>query len=169
MTAADGCGSAPHVAPQDVTRGSDRSGHQHKGGRYMWKSAIISAAAVAIAAGSLMLLPLRSHEAAAQSGPYIVNAINLDVAPDQFDKFMEAAKENAAASAKDPGCLQFNILVSQTDPHHLMFFEVYENAAAVDFHRQTEHFKKYQAVTKGMVIKADVARLFSVAMNMHGS
>jgi hypothetical protein len=29
---------------------------------------------------------------------------------------MEAAKENAAASAKDPGCLQFNIPVSQTDP-----------------------------------------------------
>jgi len=82
----------------------------------MRKSAIISAAAVAIAAGSLMLLPLRSHEAAAQSGPYIVNAINLDVAPDQFDKLMEAAKENAAASAKDPGCLQFNIPVSQTDP-----------------------------------------------------
>jgi (4S)-4-hydroxy-5-phosphonooxypentane-2,3-dione isomerase len=135
----------------------------------MRKSAIISAAAVAIAVGSLMLLPLRSHEAAAQSGPYFVNAINLDVAPDQFDKFMEAAKENAAASAKDPGCLQFNILVSQTDPHHLMFFEVYENAAALDFHRQTEHFKKYQAATKGMVIKADVARLFSVAMNMHGS
>jgi quinol monooxygenase YgiN len=40
---------------------------------------------------------------------------------------------------------------------------------ALDFHRQTEHFKKYQAVTKGMVIKADVARLFSVAMNMHRS
>jgi autoinducer 2-degrading protein len=135
----------------------------------MRKSAIISAAAVAIAAGSLMLLPLRSHEAAAQSGPYIVNAINLDVAPDQFDKFMEVAKENAAASAKDPGCLQFNILVSQTDPHHLMFFEVYENAAALDFHRQTEHFKKYQAVTRDMPIKRDVKRFMAVSMNVKGA
>ena len=135
----------------------------------MRKSIIMPAAALAIAAASWMLLPVRGQDAAAQSGPYIVNAINLDIAPDQFDKFMEVAKENAAASVKDPGCLQFDILVSQTDPHHIMFFEVYENAAAVDFHRQTEHFKKYQATTRGMVLKADVGRLFSVAMNLHGS
>jgi quinol monooxygenase YgiN len=135
----------------------------------MRKSIILSMGAMAIAAGSLMLLPLRGHDAAAQAGPYIINAINLDIAADKFDAFMEVAKENAAASAKDPGCLQFNIMVSQTDPHHIMFYEVYENAAAVDFHRQTAHFKKYQEATKGMVIKADVGRLFSVAMNLHGS
>ena len=134
----------------------------------MRKSAIITAAAVAIAAGSLMLLPLRSHQAAAQSGPYIVNAINLDIAPDQFDKFMEVAKENAAASAKDPGCLQFNIMVSQTDPHHIMFFEVYENAAAVDFHRQTEHFKKYQATTANMVADRNVRQMTPIAFNAKG-
>jgi autoinducer 2-degrading protein len=135
----------------------------------MRKSIIMPAGAIAIAAASFMLLPLRGHDAAAQGSPYIVNAINLDIAPDKFDAFMEVAKENAAASAKDPGCLQFNIMVSQTDPHHIMFYEVYENAAAVDFHRQTEHFKKYQATTRGMVLKADVGRLFSVAMNLHGS
>jgi quinol monooxygenase YgiN len=135
----------------------------------MRKSLILSAAAVAIAGGSLILLPLRGHEAVAQAGPYIVNSINLDIAPDKFDAFMEVAKENAAASAKDPGCVMFNVMVSQSDPHHIMFYEVYENAAAVDFHRQTAHFKKYQEATKGMVIKADVGRLFSVAMNLHGS
>jgi (4S)-4-hydroxy-5-phosphonooxypentane-2,3-dione isomerase len=135
----------------------------------MRKSLIMPAAAIAIAVGSWMLLPLNGHDAAAQSGRYIVNAINLDIAPDQFDKFMEAAKENAAASTKDPGCLEFNVLVSQTDPHHIMFFEVYENAAALDFHRQTAHFKKYQETTKGMVVKPDVGRFFSVAMNKHES
>jgi quinol monooxygenase YgiN len=135
----------------------------------MRKSLIMPAAALAIALASWMLVPMRGHEAAAQSNRYIVNAINLDIAPDQFDKFMEAAKENAAASTKDPGCLEFNVLVSQTDPHHVMFFEVYENAAALDFHRQTAHFKKYQDTTKGMVVKPDVGRFFSVAMNKHES
>jgi (4S)-4-hydroxy-5-phosphonooxypentane-2,3-dione isomerase len=129
---------------------------------------IMPAAVAAIALGVWMLLPLRSHEAAAQSTGYIVNAINLDIAPDQFDKFMEVAKENAAASTKDPGCREFNIVVSADDPHHVMFFEVYENAAAVDFHRQTEHFKKFQAVTKDMATKRDVKRFTSVAMNMKG-
>src|SRR5476651_2502417 len=132
----------------------------------MRKSIIMPAAAVAIAVASWMFLPMRGHEAAAQAGPYIVNSINLDIAPDQFDKFMEAAKENAAASTKDPGCREFNVMVAQNDPHHVMFFEVYDNAAAVDFHRATEHFKKFQAVTKDMVVKRDVRAFSSVAMNM---
>jgi len=134
----------------------------------MRKSIIMPALLVAIAAGTWTLLPLGGHDAAAQSGPYIVNAINLDIAPDQFDKFMEAATENAAASTKDPGCREFNIVVAQNDPHHIMFFEVYDNAAALDVHRATDHFKKFQATTKDMVTKRDVRQFLSVAMNMKG-
>jgi quinol monooxygenase YgiN len=125
-------------------------------------------AVAAVALGALTLLAPRSHEAVAQSGPYIVNAINLDIVPEQFDKFMEVAKENAAASTKDPGCREFNIVVAQNDPHHIMFFEVYENAAALDFHRATDHFKKFQAATKDMVAKRDVRQFMSVAMNLKG-
>jgi (4S)-4-hydroxy-5-phosphonooxypentane-2,3-dione isomerase len=135
----------------------------------MRKSIIMPAAGVVIAVGTWVFLPMRGHEAAAQAGPYIVNAINLDVAPDQFDKFMEAAKENAAASTRDPGCREFNIVVSKDDPHHIMFFEVYDNAAALDIHRATDHFKKYQAATKDMVTKRDAKQFLSVAMNMKGT
>jgi (4S)-4-hydroxy-5-phosphonooxypentane-2,3-dione isomerase len=134
----------------------------------MRKSTMMPAAAVAIAVATWVFLPMRGHEAAAQAGPYIVNAINLDIAPDQFEKFMEAAKENAAASTKDPGCREFNIVVSKDDPHHIMFFEVYDNAAALDVHRATDHFKKYQAATKDMVTKRDAKQFLSVAMNMKG-
>jgi autoinducer 2-degrading protein len=134
----------------------------------MRKSIILPVAAVVIAVGTWMLLPMHGDEAAAQAGPYIVNAINLDIAPDQFDKFMEAAKENAAASTKDAGCREFNIVVSKDDPHHIMFFEVYDNAAALDVHRATDHFKKYQAATKDMVTKRDAKQFLSVAMNMKG-
>ena len=134
----------------------------------MRKSIIIPAAAAAFALGAWMLLPLHGQQAAAQAGPYIVNAINLDILPDQFDKFMEVAKENAAASVKDPGCREFNITVAANDPHHVMFFEVYDNAAALDVHRATDHFKKFQAATKDMVGGRDVRQFMSVAMNMKG-
>jgi (4S)-4-hydroxy-5-phosphonooxypentane-2,3-dione isomerase len=135
----------------------------------MRKSIIMPAVLIAIAAGTWTLLPMRAQQAAAQSGPYIINAINLDIAPDQFDKFMAVAKENAAASTKDPGCREFNIVVSQDDPHHIMFFEVYDNAAALDAHRATDHFKKFQETTKDMVTKRDVKRFLSVAMNLKGA
>ncbi len=136
----------------------------------MHKSITLPIGALALAGAALMLLPLRGHQAAAQApGSYIVNAINLDVAPDKFDKFMEVAKENAAASTKDPGCREFNVVVAENDPHHVMFFEVYENAAALDYHRGTDHFKKFQEVTKDMVVKRDVRRFMSVSMNFKGA
>src|SRR5580704_7112400 len=114
----------------------------------MLKTITMPATAVALAVAAWVLLPLHGREAAAQSGPYLVNAVNLDIIPEQFDKFMEAARENGAASVKDPGCREFNIVVAKNDPHHIMFFEVYESAAALDAHRATEHYMKFQAATK---------------------
>jgi quinol monooxygenase YgiN len=125
--------------------------------------------AIAIAFGAWTLLPMQGQDAAAQGGPMIINAINLDIPADIFDKFMEVAKENAVASAKDPGCREFSIVVSKDDPHHIMFFEVYDNEAGAEFHRNTEHFKKYQATTRDMPIKRDVKRFMSVSMNVHGA
>jgi quinol monooxygenase YgiN len=137
----------------------------------MQRSTIVLATAVAVGLAAWLLLPLRGHEAAAQPGPYLVNAVNLDIVPADFDKFIEAAKENGAASTKDPGCREFNILVADNDPHHVFFFEVYDNAAALaalEAHRATDHFKKYIATTKDMVAKREVRQFSSVAMNLAG-
>ena len=60
-------------------------------------------------------------------------------------------------------------MASKDDPHHIMFFEVYDNEAALDFHRNTEHFKKYQAVTRDMPIERDVKRFMAVSMNVKGA
>jgi quinol monooxygenase YgiN len=95
----------------------------------------------------------------------LVNAVDLDIVPAQFDAFMAAAKVNGAGTPKDPGAHEFNIVVSQKDPHHVMFFEVYDNAAALDAHRATDHFKTYQAATKDMVAGRNVNQLSSIAMN----
>ena len=126
------------------------------------------AATVLLGAAALVLLPMRGHEAAAQSGPLFINAVDVDVVPGQIDNFLAALKENGAASVREPGCREFNITVSQKDPNHVFIFEVYDNAAAVEAHRQTDHFKKYAATTKDMVAKRDIKPLSSVAMNMKG-
>ena len=134
----------------------------------MLKSATISTAAVALAVTAWLLLPLRSHEAAAQSGPLYINAVNLDIVPGQTDKFLALLKENGAAAVKEPGCREFNITIAQNDPNHVFIFEVYDSAAALEAHRATDHFKKYAAETKEMVAKRDVRGFSSVAMNMKG-
>jgi quinol monooxygenase YgiN len=135
----------------------------------MRKMIIAAPTVTAVALGAWLLPAMQGQQAAAQTGPYVINAINLDVPADQFDKFMEVAKENAVASAKDPGCREFSVVVLKDDPHHVMFFEVYDNEAGLEYHRNTEHFKKFQAATKDMPIKRDVKRFMSVSMNIHGA
>ena len=68
--------------------------------------------------------------------------------PGQIDAYLAALKENGAAAVHEPGCHEFNITVSPKDPNHVFIFEVYDNAAAFEAHRATDHFKKYAATTK---------------------
>jgi (4S)-4-hydroxy-5-phosphonooxypentane-2,3-dione isomerase len=131
-----------------------------------WKSISTIAAVIAVSAGAWIFLPTSSRQAAAQSTPLYINVVDLDIVPAEFDKFMEAIKENGAESVKEPGCREFNITVSQKDPHHVLLFEVYDNAAALDAHRATEHFKKFQSTVANLVAKREVRAFSSMAMNM---
>ncbi len=133
----------------------------------MLKSAAITGA-VLLAAIAVVLLPMRSHEAAAQSGQLLINAVEYDIVPGQVDNFLVALKENGAASVKEPGCREFDIAVSQKDPNHVLIVEVYNDAAAAQAHRETDHFKKYAATTKDMIAKREVRSFSSIAMNMKG-
>jgi len=132
--------------------------------RIALKSLVASAAAAtAIAAASLTLAPTR-HAAAEAEGLYI-NAVDLVIVPAEMPKFLEAIKENGANAVKEPGCRTFNISVQQSNPNHVFLYEVYDNAAALEAHRQTPHFKKFAATTKDMVADRVVHALSAVAMN----
>ena len=133
----------------------------------MLKSVAITGA-VLLAALAVVLLPMRNREAAAQSGPLLINAVEYDIVPGQVDNFLAALKENGAASVKEPGCREFDIAVSQKDPNHVLIVEVYNDAAAAQAHRETDHFKKYAATTKDMIAKREVRSFSSIAMNMKG-
>jgi (4S)-4-hydroxy-5-phosphonooxypentane-2,3-dione isomerase len=125
-------------------------------------------ASIALAMTVGLLLPLHNGSALAQSGPFLINAVEYDVVPGQVDNFLAALKENGAASVKEPGCREFNVAVSQKDPNHVLIYEVYNDAAAAEAHTATDHFKKYKAATAGMTTKREVKTYSSAAMNMKG-
>jgi quinol monooxygenase YgiN len=127
----------------------------------------------AFAAGAVFVLAFAMtasapHPASAQQPatqqPLYVYVVDLDIEPAAFDRFVAAAKTNAAASMHDAGCRAFDMAVSQTDPHHVLFFEVYDDEAALKAHEATDHFKQYQATTKAMVAKRQTRAFSSVAM-----
>ena len=98
-------------------------------------------------------IPLAREDAMAQSRSAYINAVDLDIVPSERDKFLAAIEEDAAATAKEPGCLQFDVLMLTNDPNHLFLYEVYESEAAFRAHRDLDHFKKYTATTAKMVAK----------------
>ena len=91
--------------------------------------------------------------------PYI-NAVELDIVPAEYEKFKAAILENAAASVKEPGCRQFDVLFEDSDPHHVFLYEVYDDETALEAHRATAHFKKFRETTAPMIAKR-VARHMS--------
>jgi (4S)-4-hydroxy-5-phosphonooxypentane-2,3-dione isomerase len=131
----------------------------------MKKSIWMPAAALAISAALAMLLPVSGERAAAQSGGLYINAVDLDIVPAQRDAYLAAIKENSEAAIQEPGCKEFNILVLGDDPNHLFLFEVYENEAAFQSHRASEHFKKYAALTANMVAKRVSRPMGAIGMN----
>jgi (4S)-4-hydroxy-5-phosphonooxypentane-2,3-dione isomerase len=138
------------------------------------------AAATLFAAGTLvgsMRLTSQSNadfdalfgmSAAAQAGGVYVNAVDLVIVPSEMSKFVEAIKENAAASVKEPGCREFNVLVLANRPNHVFLFEVYDNEAALAAHRETPHFKKYFSAAANMVADRNVRGMSVIAMNAKG-
>ena len=74
----------------------------------------------------------------------LVLLVQMQAKPEQREKFMELALENAeAARSTEPGCKQFDVIVDPEDLDRIAFYEVYDDKNALEKHRQTAHFKKY--------------------------
>ena len=131
----------------------------------MSKSVWVSAAAIALLAAGAILLPAPSQRVAAQSPGMFVNAVDLDIVPTEREKYLAAITENGMAAVKEPGCRRFDILNLASDPNHFLLYEVYDNEAAFQAHRATDHFKKYAATTASMVAKRDSRPMSVIATN----
>ena len=76
----------------------------------------------------------------------VVLVVTVKVHPDVVERLKPVMLENAAASAQEEGCLQFDVIVSQEDEHTFMFYEVYKDEGALASHRETPHFLAYRKV-----------------------
>ena len=71
--------------------------------------------------------------------------VQIQIKPENVEKFMPKVLENAAAARKEPGCKTFDVLVDPNDRTKIMLYEVYADEKAFETHQATPHFKKYLA------------------------
>lgn len=71
--------------------------------------------------------------------------VDIRIKPENVDRWMAMAQENAQGARSEPGCRQFELLVDPADRAHVMLFEMYDDERAFQAHQETPHFKKYLA------------------------
>ena len=50
---------------------------------------------------------------------------------------------NAQATQAEPGCREFTVWRESGEPRTFVLYEVYDDEAAFQAHRESEHFKRY--------------------------
>jgi quinol monooxygenase YgiN len=69
--------------------------------------------------------------------------VRLRFAPEDRAAVAETLCLLAAASRQEPGCVSYIPHVVEGEPETVLLYEQYRDDAALDAHRDSEHFKQY--------------------------
>ena len=91
---------------------------------------------------------------------YVVTVL-FTLNPGAGDNFLPLIIDNARVSReKEPGCQQFDVCVDPQNKNIVFLYEIYDEQLAFAHHLTTQHFKRFDAETAGMVASKQV-RIFS--------
>lgn len=91
----------------------------------------------------------------------IALVVRLDVHPERLDQFLAAIRENATRTFSDePGCRYFDVTQDTQNPTHFIFYELYDDAAAIEAHRKAPHFAKWREAADVCVVKGSQVNTF---------
>ena len=79
------------------------------------------------------------------------------VNPADRERFLAVAHEDATKSVEsEPGCRQFDGCVDPAREGSILFYEVYDDAAAFEEHKRTNHFKTFDEGSRPLIVRSDV-------------
>lgn len=97
------------------------------------------------------------------ASPTFAIAVQFTIKPEHIDAFRTRVVQQAKDSlAKEVGCLQFDVLVDETDPAKIFLYETYINADALVTHRETAHFADFFATISPWIESRQVIRLNTI-------
>ena len=80
----------------------------------------------------------------------IVLVATLKANEGKADAILEEFKKLVPKVLRDPGTVGYLVCRPGDDPNKIVVIEQYENREALAFHGQAEHFKAFNAATRGM-------------------
>lgn len=91
--------------------------------------------------------------------PKLALIANVEVAPEKRDQVLALLSAHGARSLRDePGTLHFKILVPREDAAKLLIYEVYQDDAAFEAHRNARSIAQFREESAGLGIKISATR-----------
>lgn len=81
-----------------------------------------------------------------------VTIVYLEVKPQFIEEFKKITVYNHENSIKEAGNIRFDVLQSREEPTKFALYEAFESDEALDFHKSTEHYKKWNAETANYMV-----------------
>ncbi len=88
---------------------------------------------------------------------YVVTA-EFQIKQGRSDDFAEYIKWHGEQSMTEPGCRLFTANRDAQNEHAFVMFEIYDNEAAIQAHRETPHYQRFlnEIVPDMLVMQGDV-------------
>ena len=95
--------------------------------------------------------------------------VDFEIDPACLDEFLPIMRKNAAASlANEAGCHQFDITQDPQAPTKIFLYELYDDAAAFDLHKQARHYLDFNQAIDGMILAKSVRLLQKIDHGQDG-
>jgi len=95
--------------------------------------------------------------------PGFIVIAEFQVKPGQVEAFLGFAHDDSRNSlANEPGCHQFDVLVSEDSDHIVVLHEAYTDRAAFDAHMAMPHYAPFKEDTTPLLAADPVVRFFNL-------
>jgi autoinducer 2-degrading protein len=75
----------------------------------------------------------------------------VHVKPDTVDAFIEATRENARSSIREPGIVRFDVAQQDDDPTRFLLMEIYRTPDDPARHKETAHYATWRDAVEPMM------------------
>jgi autoinducer 2-degrading protein len=78
---------------------------------------------------------------------YVIFGV-IKVKPEHLDEFVEQVRLHAERSAREPGCLRFDVLQDTADPLTICLYEVFRSEADLEAHRAHDYYARWMDMSR---------------------
>ena len=82
--------------------------------------------------------------------------------PETFEALLEAALQHVRRSRTEPGCLSHSVMIDAEDPLRLVFYEEWEDRAALDAHFAVPESLEYMKLSRELAASGGKIRILPI-------